>query len=216
MPKPDLTPLVVEIRKLFALPRAVEDRSLVGHGKKIVVEDRIGLDAGSMSAHDMLVATGRHNDWKKACAEEKSKYKGDIEGYKARCDELYADFIRQIKGACKRFREEREQFYASQDLCPRMAWIQYGDKKKEMVFAILAMVEVSSRKLAYGDPKDYRLYLQAITSRTKEAHDAYDAAINDARVFKAMGIADKSTVHALELIIKGESPEVPALENKSK
>lgn len=213
MAKPDITPLVSKIRKLFEI-NVAHVKSKAGNGKTLTIQDRIGFDAGALTAHDMLVRTGQHNEWKKVCAGEKSKYRGDIEGFNERCDELYGDYIRQIKGACKRFREEREEFYASQDLAPRMTWISYGDKKKEMVFVILAMIEVSSRRLAAGEPQDYQLYLRAITTRTKEAHDAYDEAIGDARVFRNMGIADKSTVHLLEQIIRGELKEPVAIEEK--
>ena len=208
MSKEKETPILVQKADAAYRISAVQLDSLVGNKKKLTIQHKIGRN-GALTIVNAMEKLDLRNQYLKKVSELQKKWKGDSEAYQMEDQMWKKTFHSQAKDALKRALDIWKDFYQVQDLEPCATWIPTGDKDKGSVFAIWAMVELSSRRLALGTDADYAKYIWQMKKSTESAKNKNLAITRDAHEYLKMGHAGKEVAHFLKQVVSGDIPGEP-------
>lgn len=205
--KGDLPVLVDKADRKFRIS-PIPYTSLAGDRKKLIVEHAVGRHK-AVTINEAMKFLGLRDAYIAKQQEIRRKWKNDDETFNLE-DAMWLDhFQSQTKGAFNRVTRIWKEFYEGQDLLPCAAWVPTGDKEIGSVFAIWAMITVSSRRLAVGSDKDYAQYVWMIKRKTQGAADRNVEVTQDIHEYLKMGHAGKDVAYFLGQLLKGNIPQKP-------
>ncbi len=187
---------------------AIPVPSLAGNNKKFTMEHKVGR-GGALFIDQVKHHLGLKDQYLKKVAELRRKWKTDNDAFNVEDQMWTKHYNSQARDAVKRATLLWKDFYMTQDLEPCATWIPSGDRDKGSVYAIWAMIEISSRKLVVGTDADYAKYLWQIKKLTQKAHDKNDEITRDTREYLKMGHAGKDVAHFLKQVVEGDIPDSP-------
>jgi len=204
----DLPILVSKADKHFRISPQ-EITSLSGSRKKLIIEHAVGVRK-AVSVMQAMGELGLRDKYLEKQAELRKKWRGDQEGFEQEDFMWLKHFKSQARGAFNRAIDEWEKFYGPQDIFPCATWIPTGDKDKGSLFSLLAMIELSSGKLAVGTDADYAKYLWMIKRQTQSSAEKHKEITRLTHEYLKMGHAGKEIQYFLTQMVKeGASQELP-------
>lgn len=197
-----------KLDKLFRIG-AVRMRAKDGSNRQLIVEHRVGRDAGCFRFEDLMSKSTLQDEYKKECVRFSRKFR-DKEDYEEVTEALYRDKCTVLRNGIRGFRTDIEKLYTAASIKPLMTWIPTTEKKSEDVFYIQAMVDVQTLKLAVGEPEDLMFYLWSTAKKTKSMAETYHESVDIAKVNSKLPMS-KDLAHQLDKIANGDVDDRPPL-----
>lgn len=192
--------------RLFRIP-PMKARAKDGSNETIIIEHRIGRDAGFFTREHLMDKLGLEADYKDYCKElEKKIHNSDHK------KEMMTDRYKSLKSKCNRvvqdYRKYLERTYAgnsTRPLLPMFAFVPVDDKQDGLF--LQGLLDEATYKLVLGDPQDDVAWCEVTFSQTKKFADLNKRAENTAKALVSHPGLSKELRYRIQAIANGKLPE---------
>lgn len=191
-----------KLDKLFRIP-PVRVKARDGTSDQIVVEHRIGKEAGAFTADDLMSKLGFEDEYLKLVTDLEKKFR-DREKFKKLESKVYVGERAKMNRLIGKYRRHLETFYGNYErpLLPMFAFVPVSDKSDGLY--LQGLLDAENFKLVVGDPQDDALWCETVFLKTKRHADLNARAKRTAKALISCPGVNKDLAHRMRLLADGE------------
>lgn len=196
--KSDSSPTYMVIDRLFRIA-PVKKKARGDASRVVIVEHRIGKDAGAYTRPRLMDRTGLEQEWLDTMTKMEKKYR-DRKRFETLSDVVYSGQKAKLSSWLRSWKQYIVRFYENQGLKPLASFVPINDS--EWGIYIQALIDIDSRDLVVGDTMDYALYAESVYSATRGVAIMNRECIQMAKTIMKLPGVNKDIQNRMNLVAK--------------